>query len=603
MSELPAAESEGDPYARLLLDLVAALQAPYALEKSIRLCHQALLPNRFLATFAKSTMGPRADERVLELARRLGMSPNLLVEVERHLPLASAVHLGYEQNQTSRLYKLYVEFRQVEGIQALDPRDPIPQHLAFKWDAVNPQHYVTSRYMWHPSVSYPDIDGRFDDIYMDPAHVEARGIARGILRLASHRIPSPGLHYLEVAEDGNARRSFDLNLYDGGFRVSDLFPFLKWMCQQYAIPPTPFMKLYERIDSEVLGHVAGGIHREGETFFNIYFGARSGPNLVPTVSVSTTNSPKGKEPAGLSSMVVSAAMSPPFAQGVARVEPELTEPDDHYFNYCLWPYEPISATLGKFRPVNLLLHSFERACVLSHGSELVDTLRRGVGPFQTVWGVKWMGGRTAWEFYFYDYKRLDRELSLTRVLEVLRPFTAWPSAIDERVPYFMFSIDIDELFLSKGHNLGLIHLYLGNPGSTVSSGISYALTAEHRELENLYYFFQAPRDLEAAANKIACSAHVEVGRVGLDQILWPELRKCHTICVANKRENDTVYFSGVNVNQLLFFLERLAYPPETIGHIRQHRTKLDHLLFDVGFDYVGRDDSLFVLKSGYYGIF
>ena len=64
-----------------------------------------------------------------------------------------------------------------------------------------------------------------------------------------------------------------------------------------------------------------------------------------------------------------------------------------------------------------------------------------------------------------------------------------------------------------------------------------------------------------------------------------------------------MYFSGVDVGQLLFFLQRLNYPAETIAFVQGHRARLDHLLFDVGFDYAMRDGRLVTLKSGYYGVF
>ena len=42
-------------------------------------------------------------------------------------------------------------------------------------------------------------------------------------------------------------------------------------------------------------------------------------------------------------------------------------------------------------------------------------------------------------------------------------------------------------------------MYIGNPGSTVSSGIAYALTAKDTTLENFYFFFDAARDLSEPA--------------------------------------------------------------------------------------------------------
>ena len=89
----------------------------------------------------------------------------------------------------------------------------------------------------------------------------------------------------------------------------------------------------------------------------------------------------------------------------------------------------------------------------------------------------------------------------------------------------------------------------------------------------------------------------------MDEILRPELRDCRTICVANKQENDCVYFAGIGFDQFLFFLRWMRYRAELIAFLEENRTKLDHLDFDVGFDYRMDGDKLTVIKSGYYGIF
>src|SRR5690606_238101 len=108
--------------------------------------------------------------------------------------------------------------------------------------------------------------------------------------------------------------------------------------------------------------------------------------------------------------------------------------------------------------------------------------------------------------------------------------------------------------------LDVVHMYIGNPGSTVSSGIAYALRPQSTRLENFYFFFDARTQLQAAADKIFCSAYLEADRVEADAILWPQLRECRTICVANKQHNDCVYFSEINVDQLLYFFRALDYP-------------------------------------------
>jgi hypothetical protein len=194
-------------------------------------------------------------------------------------------------------------------------------------------------------------------------------------------------------------------------------------------------------------------------------------------------------------------------------------------------------------------------------------------------------------------------VSITRVAEALGPLVRSDLPVNERLPYFMFSLDIDDDLVTGNRPLDEVHMYIGNPGSTVSSGIAYALTRESTTLENFYFFFDAQNQLDDAAAKICCSARFDATQLDVNQVLRPELRDCHTICVANKRNSDTAYFSGVNVRQLLVFLEWLAYPPATVEFVAQNLHRLDHLLYDVGFDYTSEGDGLRILKSGYYGVF
>jgi hypothetical protein len=165
----------------------------------------------------------------------------------------------------------------------------------------------------------------------------------------------------------------------------------------------------------------------------------------------------------------------------------------------------------------------------------------------------------------------------------------------------MFSIDITEDIFTRG--IEEVHLYVGNPGSSVSSGICYSLTPARTKFENIYFFFDARTQMRDTAAKIACSAHIDTKKIDLDEILRPELRDCRTICVANKQENDCVYFAGIRFDQFLFFLRSMHYRPELIGFLEENRSKLDHLEFDVGIDYRMAEDKLLVLKSGYYGTF
>ena len=274
---------------------------------------------------------------------------------------------------------------------------------------------------------------------------------------------------------------------------------------------------------------------------------------------------------------------------------------DPFFDFCLWEYKPLASFENKFRSANLLFHSFDFAGTNERIYEIIQAIREGIGLSNTVWGVKQIGEILSWEFYFYDYRRTDRERSVSKLLNILKPFTSFEIKANHN--YFMFSIDLDNDFISGSGDLDEIHMYIGNPGSTVSSGICYSLTDNGTKLENFYFFFDAEKDMEDIIGKATCSAHLESAGIDLDQILWPEMKNSRVIVVANKQENDAVYFSGINIDQLIFFLKKMNYPDKIVSFAVANRSKLDHLQYDAGFDYRMEERNLKILKSGYYGIF
>lgn len=282
---------------------------------------------------------------------------------------------------------------------------------------------------------------------------------------------------------------------------------------------------------------------------------------------------------------------------------EYTTNQDVFFDYCLWEYKPVVPFDNKFRSVNLLFHSFDVMGVHERVFELVQTIREGIGAARTVWGVQQAGEDISWEFYFYDYRRKERKRSITKLLNIVRPFAPCEIKANENLHYFMFSIDIDNDLISGAGNLEEVHMYIGNPGSMVSSGICYALTNKGTRLENFYFFFDAKKHLDDIIAKIACSSFIDTTEVGIDRILWPELRDCKVIVVANKPKCDCIYFSRVNIDQFIFFLKRMNYRKEMILFVEENRPRLAHLLYDVAFDYRMEGQELMILKSAYHGFF
>lgn len=282
---------------------------------------------------------------------------------------------------------------------------------------------------------------------------------------------------------------------------------------------------------------------------------------------------------------------------------ELCREGEPCFDYCMWPYEPRTPVAGKLRASNLLFQSFAVAGLADVLIPVCSALRQAFGENRTVWGVKYAEGTLSWEFYFYDYERLERQLSLTRVLEVLKPFVNCDLQFSENRPYFMFSIDLDASWATADKQLDALSIYMGNIGNHVSSGISYELSKQGLVFDNLYYFFDGQTEFGEAMEKLACSAHLDLPGLALSDVAWPEMRDCGVLVVANKRNCEGIYYGRVGVEKLLWAMERMAMPAALRDYIRANQAQLDHLLFDVGIDYRMEDGEIRFLKSAYYGVF
>jgi len=258
-----------------LVQLVEGLHVPYGYERSLRLCQRALLPHRFLLTIHKDPIEQPDDLRIMELCRRMKMPEAFLETTAQTLAAARFVHFGFEEDEKACLYKVYLEHGAPNTRPAAAERNrrtPVLLHVAFKWDVGDPVRRAVTRYIWYPSLRMRDIANKLEEIYGDSKYERSLEIAKDILELATGRTAPEDLRYMEVTEVQNARRSFDLNLYDAELQVQDVYPFLARMCQQYSIPPERFEALFDGIKTRTLGHLAGGLHRKGEDFFNLYYG-------------------------------------------------------------------------------------------------------------------------------------------------------------------------------------------------------------------------------------------------------------------------------------------------------------------------------------------
>jgi hypothetical protein len=274
-----------------------------------------------------------------------------------------------------------------------------------------------------------------------------------------------------------------------------------------------------------------------------------------------------------------------------------TTPEDRYFDYCLQAYEPRCSPVGKLRGESLLWHSFE----VAGASETVRAATRGLqahaGRDATVWGVKHAAGALWWELYFYDPQKEDPRVTVGSVTQALEPWLHLAPRMRESVPYFMFSFDLRPEW-GAGHAVDALNVYLAEPVG--QAGRSYVLRESGLELDNLYHFFHPKLEIREVLARIRSSTFVDFSAIDVGRVLLPELLSCRRICVAKKRRSDAVYYSGIDVDQLLWFLRRFHHPASIVDFVAGHRSRLDHLRFDVGIDYTAGRDGIEVAKTGFY---
>lgn len=275
-------------------------------------------------------------------------------------------------------------------------------------------------------------------------------------------------------------------------------------------------------------------------------------------------------------------------------------PGDRFFDYCLEPYQPRHSHHGRLRAETLLWHSLQHTGALERFDEPLRAIQSSVGPDLTVWGVKFDGARLWWELYFYDPQKESAEATASSLTRVLAPWIPIVPSVRETIPYQMVSFDLRPESIPGGR-IEELNLYL--TGSRDHAGRSYSIGPKGLEHQNFYRFLPPKEEIDEVLGLLKSSAFVDYSDPAvLSKVLIPQLFPCKKICVAKKRFCDAVYFSGVDVGRLLWFMKHFAYPAPLVAFLERHREAFDHLWFDVGIDYRQKPDGrIEFLKTSYYG--
>lgn len=280
--------------------------------------------------------------------------------------------------------------------------------------------------------------------------------------------------------------------------------------------------------------------------------------------------------------------------------PRRTGPNDRYFDYCLQPYRPRRPPQGKLRSENLLRASLAHAGLIDAAAPILDALQAGLGRDMVVWGAKHDGNRLFWELYIYDPQKEDPKATVSGLTELLAPHLRIVPRIRETIPYMMVSFDLDASVFESGE-VRELNLYL--TGTDEHAGRSYIVREGQAELANTYRFLRPKPEIDTVLGLIRSSYFIDFSDpTALSSVLVPELFACKRVCVAKKRVRDGLYYSGIEVQQLLWFLHRYRYPEALVTQVDAWADELDHLYFDVGLDYApGPAGDVVTTKTSFYG--
>ena len=270
LNAAPGAAAE--PAARLF-ERVDRLGLPYRHERSFRLTRGRLQANRVLLSLDRAQLGDAAAARALEVCDALGLPADRRAAAAALAASARSVHFGFEGDGDRALYKVYFErAAAAEEARAAPPGTRVLLHVAYKWEIAVPARCVTTRYEWLPGLDEAGLRARIAAAMGDGAALDA---LLDLLALAAPRARGEPLQLLEVAEEGSPRRSFDLNLYDAGLAVRDALGPLGRLREHFGVRAGQWQALADQIRALPLGHVAGGLHRDGEAFATVYYGVQS----------------------------------------------------------------------------------------------------------------------------------------------------------------------------------------------------------------------------------------------------------------------------------------------------------------------------------------
>lgn len=265
-------EADAPAAARPLLGLVRGLGVGFGFERSFKLSAGSVQGERLILGVRSALTDSAA---LAAVCRAIGMPSASIAEFEAALPEANTAGFGFEGDEHGGVYKVYLEYweRLWQRLRRA-PADVSPAllFLGFKWPARDSARCTVARYTCHPLLALGGIRQRLEALYEGRTDSPSLEAVHAILELAGRRLArGDSFVYVEAAEEGNPRRSFDLNLYKARLPVDALQPVLAALGERYAVPAASLAQALAGASGRPFGHLSGGLGREGRDFLTVYY--------------------------------------------------------------------------------------------------------------------------------------------------------------------------------------------------------------------------------------------------------------------------------------------------------------------------------------------
>lgn len=241
---------------------------------------------------------------------------------------------------------------------------------------------------------------------------------------------------------------------------------------------------------------------------------------------------------------------------------------------------------------------------------IVNGLRAALGENRMIWALKHIDGRVRFEFYLFRGAAEDRPDGISGLFSdtvaAFRDLAAWnaPDRFDGDpiLVSFEFSID-DHGTVEPTATIDASY----NVSGRSSFVVNYELSSSESRLKSVSQGFDVVDERDLLRDHLESNRHRATGSDGAIARHWlrriDDMTECRRCWVSFKSGSDGVYPSRTHVDDLVGLLTEFAYPEHLREWVTERRDQLDHLRFDLCYDYAVVESSVVTNRTAFCGWF